>query len=154
MTLKVLDHLELVCARTKEPLQKPTSCQGLPLAPDERDEERNEVNGSPRTGPERFSPWHTIAALNLHFSIHIMILAYIPPGHLQFHISDSTQEAPVRMVSGPCISDSVDFLHSTFQILPGKYQLKWFAGPRCSDSVDFVPRGRPERLFQAQRQVI
>ena len=50
MTLKVLDHLELVCARTKEPLQKPTSCQGLPLAPDDSDEERNEVNGSPQTG--------------------------------------------------------------------------------------------------------
>ena len=129
MTLKVLDHLELVCARTKEPLQKPTSCQGLPLAPDERDEERNEINGSPRTGPELFSPWHTIAALNLHFSIQIMILAYIPPGHFQFHFLDSTQEAPVRMVSGPRFSDSVDFLNSTLPLRPGRYQLKWLPAP-------------------------
>ena len=126
MTLKVLDHLELVCARTKEPLQKPTSCQGLPLAPDDSDEERNEVNGSPRTGPERFSPWNTISALILHVSIQIMIFAYNPPGHFEFYISDSTQKVPVEMVSGP----------------------------RFSDSVDFVPRGRPKRLFQAQRQVI
>ena len=129
MTLKVLDHLELVCARTKEPLQKPTSCQGLPLAPDERDEERNEVNGNPRTGPERFSPWHTIAALNLHFSIQIMILAYIPPGHFQIHISESTQEAPVRMVSGHRFSDSVGFLNSPLPLRPGEVPVEMVCQP-------------------------
>ena len=39
MTLKVLDHLELVCVRTKEPVQKPTSCEGLPHAQNESDED-------------------------------------------------------------------------------------------------------------------
>ena len=37
--MKVLDHLELVCARTKEPVQKPTSCEGLPLTHNESDED-------------------------------------------------------------------------------------------------------------------
>ena len=37
--MKVLDHLELGCARTKDPLQKPTSCEGLPLTDNESDED-------------------------------------------------------------------------------------------------------------------